>query len=266
VFAAQRERMLRSAGIGVVVLAAIIALAVGIGMAIARPIDKLARAATAIRGGAKRPLDPVRGSSEVTAVAGELVRLADEHERGSRERVALVNHYERILKSVRDIYLLTDESRRIVDFNDAAVEAYGYAPSELRGKNVTELRAADARESFTSSWDDVRKVGGSLFETVHQRRDGSRFAVEVSASSIEIAGVTYRQALVRDISARKATEDLLRQQNEELERFNRAAVGREMDVIELKRRINELARELGREPPFPLTFLDPRSDDPGAPS
>lgn len=66
-----------------------------------------------------------------------------------------------------------------------------------------------------------------------------------------------------DITERKQTEEALRwqaeelrQRNEELERFNRAMTGRELDMIALKRRINDLSRELGREPPYPLTFLN----------
>ena len=52
----------------------------------------------------------------------------------------------------------------------------------------------------------------------------------------------------------KAAE--LRQRNDELERFNRATVGRELDMIALKRQINDLSHRLGHEPPYPLEFLD----------
>ncbi|OIQ98902.1 putative diguanylate cyclase YegE [mine drainage metagenome] len=48
----------------------------------------------------------------------------------------------------------------------------------------------------------------------------------------------------------------LRQRNDELERFNHATVGRELDMIALKRQINELSHLLGQEPPYPLEFLN----------
>ena len=60
---------------------------------------------------------------------------------------------------------------------------------------------------------------------------------------------------LQDITERKRAEDTLRQQAEELlarndrlNRFNRAAVGRELRMIELKREVNELCGKLG-EPP-----------------
>lgn len=63
-------------------------------------------------------------------------------------------------------------------------------------------------------------------------------------------------AIYRDETQRRQAEEALRNRNEELERFNRAAIGREMDMVELKRQVNALAKELGREPPFNLDFLD----------
>lgn len=68
---------------------------------------------------------------------------------------------------------------------------------------------------------------------------------------------------ITDISARKDAEETLRKQtqelalrNAELERFNRATVGRELDMIALKQQVNELSRQLGQEPIYPLAFLD----------
>ncbi len=74
---------------------------------------------------------------------------------------------------------------------------------------------------------------------------------------------------ITDISDQKAAEETLRQQSEELaqrnmelERFNRAMVGRELDMIALKQQINALSRELGLEPPYALAFLDTLQEAP----
>ncbi|MCM2374550.1 PAS domain S-box protein [Aporhodopirellula aestuarii] len=57
-----------------------------------------------------------------------------------------------------------------------------------------------------------------------------------------------------DVTHRKDAEDKLRTKHEELLRFNRAAVGREMRMIELKRQINELCQRLNEPKRFPLEF------------
>jgi hypothetical protein len=70
------------------------------------------------------------------------------------------------------------------------------------------------------------------------------------------AGGTAICIALTDISLRKRTEAALRQQVDELERFNRAAVDRELAMIELKRQVNALSSELGRAPPFALDFAE----------
>lgn len=79
----------------------------------------------------------------------------------------------------------------------------------------------------------------------------------------DAGGTPLRMAgIISDISARKAAEEELRQQaeelarrNAELERFNQAMIGRELDMIALKRQVNALSQQLGQEPPFALAFL-----------
>jgi hypothetical protein len=57
-----------------------------------------------------------------------------------------------------------------------------------------------------------------------------------------------------DITERKQAEEALRAKNEELLRFNQAAVGRELRMVELKRQLNELYRQMGKPAPYPLDF------------
>jgi len=265
VLAAHRERVGRSTAFGIGVLVLVVGLALGIGRAIAHPIGALARTAAALardaQSGNGHALE-TEGSAEIEAVAEELRRLAGERERSREERAALVAHYETLLKSARDIYLLVDREGRIVDWNDAALSAYGYAAGELRGKPLIELRSPRSRASYAEDWRKTDAPGGGSFETVHQRRDGTCFDVEVSASLVLVDGAPHHQAFVRDITARKAAEEQLRRQNAELDRFNRAAVDREMDLIALKRRVNELSRDLGREPPYPMELIDRAPGEP----
>ncbi len=60
---------------------------------------------------------------------------------------------------------------------------------------------------------------------------------------------------IRDITERERAEEAQRQSMNKLEQFNRLAVGREYQMIGLKRQVNELAAELGRSPIHDLSFL-----------
>jgi signal transduction histidine kinase len=51
----------------------------------------------------------------------------------------------------------------------------------------------------------------ATFETVHRRKDGSVYEVEVSSSGAELGGIKYVYCVARDITRRKATEAALRE-------------------------------------------------------
>ncbi len=62
--------------------------------------------------------------------------------------------------------------------------------------------------------------------------------------------------IAQDITRQKLAEEELRRNNEELDRFNKAAVGREMRIIEMKKEVNELCERLGEPRRYPLKFMD----------
>jgi len=63
------------------------------------------------------------------------------------------------------------------------------------------------------------------------------------------------QGTVQDITKRKMAEEELKQRVEELERFHRLSVGREIQMVELKKQINELSKKLGLKQPYKLSFI-----------
>ena len=63
-------------------------------------------------------------------------------------------------------------------------------------------------------------------------------------------------ALVTEVGDREWAEMELRERTEELERSNRLMIGREERMIELKRQVNELSRQLGLREPYNLSFLE----------
>jgi PAS domain S-box-containing protein len=64
-----------------------------------------------------------------------------------------------------------------------------------------------------------------------------------------------------NITKRKQAEEALKQRNRELERFNKLTVGRELRMIELKKEINALCRELQRDERYPQNQREPPRDN-----
>ena len=164
-----------------------------------------------------------------------------------RERAAAASRFGRLFALARDVLLLTDPSRRVIDANEAAVAAYGYPRDALLGMDLLDLRAAGARETFDLDMAAAEDPAGARFETTHRRRDGTSFPVEVSVRSLEIDGQRFRQSIVRDITERRSAEAALRERMDELHRWSVAASDRESRIIALKQEVNELLTALGRD-------------------
>jgi PAS domain S-box-containing protein len=134
--------------------------------------------------------------------------------------------YTALLEHLRDIILFVGEGGRIVEANRAAALAYGYSREEMRSLHIKDLRAPDTRPEVAAQMAQALREG-LLFETVHRRRDGSLFPVEVSSKIVEPEGALL-VSVIRDITERKRNEAELLRARDELE----ARVGERTQELE----------------------------------
>jgi PAS domain S-box-containing protein len=120
---------------------------------------------------------------------------------------ALRRHFEYLVRYANDIIVLSDENQHIVEVNDRALETYGYTFEEMLGLPVAALIPPGGFSSYRERMHKIRKEGTFVAEAIHQRKDGSTFPVEVSARLIKIEDKQYIQAITRDITERKKTEE-----------------------------------------------------------
>lgn len=182
---------------------------------------------------------------------------------------ASAERFEHLMKNASDAILLADEQDTILEANDRALALYGYSLAELQTRTLPQLTSTELRRDFWGQEGSLPASGPAVRETLHRRKDGSLLPVEVSGRLVEIAGRRYHLGIIRDITQRQQADYALRQQaeelrsrNRELTRFNRASVGRELRMIELKTQINDLRRQLGLPPRYPLAF-GPEPQPPG---
>lgn len=149
---------------------------------------------------------------------------------------------------------IVDPTGIIVMANPAVERMFGYAVSELIGKPVEVLVPQQFRAGHKEHRDryfqspQMRPMGLGL-ELQGRHKDGKEFFVEISLSYIHSSQGTFGVALVTDISKRRADEQAIRQQGEEL----RALAARLMTAQDDERR--RIARDLHDDLSQTLAFL-----------
>ncbi|MES2354445.1 MAG: EAL domain-containing protein [Pseudomonadota bacterium] len=127
------------------------------------------------------------------------------------ERRLLQRQYDYLSKYANDIIILADEDGRILEANDKALQTLGYSRSDLLGQPIGMLAPQAARNSIEVILSKLRSQGVAVFESTHERRDGSNFPAEVSARAIALEGKKFIQFICRDITERKESERALRE-------------------------------------------------------
>lgn len=112
-------------------------------------------------------------------------------------------------QSMEGVYM-HDLDGGILEANAAASAMSGYTQEELLELTVFDLHREDddsdmesVREKLLSYW-QLWSVGESVVtDAEHQRKDGTRFPVEIQTGKIVFGGDEYILALVRDVTERK---------------------------------------------------------------
>ena len=140
------------------------------------------------------------------------------------------------------------------------------AMTKLFGLNVEEVQGEEGPPS-TVYVDE--KIGREVFETIMRGdswtgevqmfgKDRKKLDIFLRADSIkdETGKVIGLIGMHTDMSECKLADEELKRNLEDLKEFKKATIDRENLLIELKREVNRLSKELGRPEPYDLSFLN----------
>ena len=130
-----------------------------------------------------------------------------------RRREEMVVRLGRILEQSRDeVYVFDSRTLQLVQVNRAAVSNTGYPMAELHRMTPLDLLPELDADAFGAIVEPLRSgdVERVQFETVHRRRDGTTYPVEVRMQLVGSETPPVIAAVVLDITARHSAEVELR--------------------------------------------------------
>ncbi len=169
-----------------------------------------------------------------------------------------ITRSEAILEDLKEGILTVTKDGMITSANTGACELLGENGANGSILDCIKPVGGDGSVGAKSRWLYELEKGGYQFEAMMENKGKGCFPVEVSVTKSS-GEEGERTLLVRDITRRKEYElELMRSREEaervsreltirmnELERFNELAMGRELQMLDLKLEINMLERQLG---------------------
>ncbi|MGB7548690.1 MAG: PAS domain S-box protein [Terracidiphilus sp.] len=107
------------------------------------------------------------------------------------------------------------ETMRLLDVNARVCSSLGYTREELLSMHVYDFDPTIDEPAHAKVKEDLRKLGFTIIQAIHRRKDGSTFPVEVSMKLVHLDR-NYVVCAIRDISERKRMESALEEANAKL--------------------------------------------------
>lgn len=117
-----------------------------------------------------------------------------------------------------------DENGRIQEANQQAYESLGYSRQEMHSLSVFDIDPTLTAERWAQHKKTLLSQRAGTFETIHRRKDGTTYPVEVTVNYLDYDGTTVSYSFARDITERKRHENELRKLSQAVEQSPAAVV------------------------------------------
>jgi PAS domain S-box-containing protein len=148
-------------------------------------------------------------------IVGVVSLMADVGERSRAERAVRASEARKdaILRSALDPVIAVDHEGRVIEFNPAAEETFGWTRAEVVGRELLELAVAEEhRPELAAVLSSGRgALLGARLEITALRSDRRSFPAELALNRVDVAGPAIFTFSLRDITKGREREERLRE-------------------------------------------------------
>lgn len=158
--------------------------------------------------------------------------------------------FRKVIGALLDPLIIINSDELITYWNGAAEKMFDYRAGEIVGENFNKLLSskeynkeyfAGLEEFFKASQDSV---SNKVSELEVLDKHGNKIAVDISTNSLILDDKISVVVSMRDLTEKKRAEQELNEKVNELQRFNKLMVGRELKMIELKEELKKCKNTL----------------------
>lgn len=165
---------------------------------------------------------PINAKDEIGVLARAFYNVLSAVRKQTADAKSASVRMHAILETAADAIITVDMQGTIQSFNHSAESIFGYSETEVTGQNIailipildSPLGGHDFSVSMMEEF--YKKIGGSS-EVQARRQNGDEFPIDLSLSEVKTDDEHLFTGVIRDISARKDTEETLLKYAQELE-------------------------------------------------
>lgn len=102
-----------------------------------------------------------------------------------------------------------DTNNCFVYINQAGCASLGYTKEELIGKHISLVNVHASQTNMTKVWEILQNKNFYIRESIHKRKNGTEFPVEIRSNHVEFAGKKYICGFAIDITEKKRAEEAM---------------------------------------------------------
>ncbi len=179
------------------------------------------------------------GSQIAGAIAN--AQLYIEQKRTQEELKRSERRYRSLVEDMNDGYFIIQDGK-FVYVNQAFADLLGHMRKGILRREFSRFFPQEYFEVLSKDdpkgKQDRKHIGEGEFEI--SRTDGRNLVLEIRSRSIDYNGRSAIAGICKDITERKKAEMALREKVEELEKWYKVTVDREVEMARLKKKIREL--------------------------
>ena len=160
--------------------------------------------------------------------------------------------YKILIEASLDAISIINSVGQIVFENERHKNIFDLLFKGDKEKNIFNIIHEKDLEKFKSELKEIDKYKLSTVIILRvMKNENEFFWCEISLKKfIDSEYVPLIMCVIKDITLRKQLEDEMRKKVHELESYNRILIGRELKMVELKKEINSLLKQLGQPPKY----------------